>query len=636
MLALNRLAKSVCRDLVQLIVADKILPGDVVNEIVARTDGVPLFVEELTKAVVAAGTTRAGREQLAAIPYSGTIVPAALHGSLMARLDRLGSAKEVAQIGAAIGREFSYELLSLLVSRGDDDLVGALHRLTDAGLLICDGTPPHATFLFKHALIQDAAYGTLLRERRRTLHAQIAVTLNENFPEIRATQPEILAHHYAEAGLPEQAIEWWQKAGERAMNSSAFNEAIAHIRHALSLAEELPESPAQRLLRLRLQTTYGYALLHSRGQPAPETVAAFAKARQLADGVDDIRARLSAFWGLAVGSIVRGELTPMRQAAEAFMHDAQYWPGSLEAAIGHRLLGISCWFQGHYVAARLHLEQAVAGYDPERDCHSSARFGYDPRVVAMFYLAFALWPLGDVERAVGLTENAVGLALQSQHVPTISIAHLYRSVLAAMRRKSREAAPHMEPLLRLAREHELPLFLAWGTFLRGWVRSCAGDREGEAEMRRGLALAREIDSRLFEPLCETLLAEVEAETHRVETALARLDNQIAMIDKRGQHWFDAEIYRVRGALLLKIQSPNIAAAEAAFMRAINVAQRQETRTFAIRSALPLAKLYQIVGRDQAAREVLGAALVGLSEGPELPEVGEAKRLLGSSAFVGRH
>jgi tetratricopeptide (TPR) repeat protein len=597
-------------------------------QIIAKTDGIPLFVEELTKAVMESGILVEDAEDYRLDgPLPPLAIPATLHDSLMARLDRLAAVKEIAQVGAAIGREFSYALLHAVTGRDEALLNSALLQLEDAELLFRTRAPPDVRYSFKHALVRDAAYESLLKSRRQVLHRRIADALRERFTAIAESEPEIVAHHLTQSGLAEAAVEWWEKAAERAMHGSAFKEAIAHLKKASGLAEELPESPTRRLLRARLQTTHGYALLHSRGHTKPETTAAFAKACELAGGIDDIAVRLSAYWGLYVGSFVRGELAPSWKAAEAFMRDAERWPGSLEAAVGHRLVGLTCWFQGDYRAGRAHLEQAVAGYDAERDRHSIARFGYDAGVVAMIFLAWVLWPLGDVDRATRLIKQAFDRATLSGHIPTIVSAHAQRNTFSALRRKRDQAEAVV--LLNLASEHELPHYISVATIGLAWARGSAGDAERPVRLRKAIASNRDIGSRLYEPLFGTLLAEAEAEAGHPEAGLTTLDAQLAEIELSGQRWFEAEMHRVRGDLLLKFHPPDATAAEVAFTRAIEIARSQQTRTFELCAALSLAKLYQATGRGEAARELLAPAVAGFTEGPELPEVAEANCLLAS-------
>ena len=398
-LTLNRLGEREIAAMIDGVRGNKPLPESITQDIIERTDGVPLFVEEMTKAVLEA--TKRG-QTTAAVPYSAQAVPASLHASLMARLDRLGAAKEMAQIGAVIGREFSHALLAAVAGKAQEELQSALDRLMAAGLLFRQGVPPHATYLFKHALVQDAAYGTLLREPRRALHARIAQVLRDRFTTIADAEPEVVAHHFTQAALAEAGIEWWSKAGERALRSSAYEEAIAHLEKALVLAGALAESPAQRLLRLRLQIAYGQALIHARGFAAPETAAAFWRAREFASGVEDVTERFPVYYGLWAGSWVRGEFAQMREPALAFLDDTKNRPGTREASIAHRLLGSTCWLQGDFIGARLHLENSLAIYDSERDRDFAFRFGQDTGVSAMIILALTLWPLGEIKRCLAM------------------------------------------------------------------------------------------------------------------------------------------------------------------------------------------------------------------------------------------
>jgi class 3 adenylate cyclase/predicted ATPase len=627
-LMVGRLDRPNVQNMIARVTGGRPLPAEVTEEIVVKTDGNPLFVEELTKAVLEAGILVEDSEGYRLDgPLPPLAIPATLRDSLMARLDRLAPVKEIGQIGAVIGREFSYSLLHALVGRDETALKNALAQLEDAQLVFRRGDPPDAIYSFKHALVQDAAYENLLKSRRQVLHRRIAETLRDRFPTMAELQPEVVAHHFTQAGINEAAIEWWVKAGDRALDRSANNEAIAHLEKAISLADGLADAPAQRLLRLRVQTTYGHALLHGRGHSQPETIAAFARARELVPGIEDPTARFSAYYGMWLGSFVRADLTPMREVAVAALRDAQHSPRFPAAGRARHVFGVTCWFQGDYLGAQASLEEALAAYDHERDYQPAPRFVFDDRVVATGWLAVVLWALGKVDQGARLLDHALSLARKSGHLPTIAWAHAYTCRFAGICRKPERARPHAQELLALAREHGLPMRLADGSFFQGWARWCAGDGDGESQVREGLGLWNEMDYRLFAPLTGTLLAEREAEAGRVEDGLATLDGQIVASEETGQHWFDAEVYRARGELLLKLPRPDIAAAESAFMRAIDIARSQQTRTFELRAALSLAKFYQTTGRDQAANELLVRALVGFDAGPEIPEVEEAQRLL---------
>jgi class 3 adenylate cyclase/predicted ATPase len=625
-LNLTRLGEREIAAMIDSVIGNKSLSESVRQDIVERTDGIPLFVEEMTRAVLEAESEGEARWTAAAVSSSSSAVPATLYASLMARLDRLGPAKEVAQIGAAIGREFSYALLRAVVGRTDNNLRSALVQLEEAKLVFRHAEPPEV-YTFKHALVQDAAYESLLKSRRQVLHRHIAEALRDRFPAFAATEPEVVAHHFTRAGHSEDAGEWWRKAGERALHSYSYNEAIAHLRKGVDLAEGLNDGPAHWLLRLRLQTIYGQACFHAQGLASPEATAAFARARELARRVEDPIEKYAAFFGLWAGSWVRADLTSMREVAEASLSDARRFPGSPVACIAHRMFGTNLWYEGDYARARSHYEQALAAYDHERDHHLASRFSYDVGIVVMLYLGTTLWPLGEVARACRAQNDALALAVQSGHVPTVTLVHATMCHQAAVRRKPDQAALHAETLLGLASKHVLPAMVAFGRFYLGWSRASRGDREGEPEMREGLAAIREMDIRTSMPFYSSLLAEVEAKTGRIDTGLATIDAQLETIEQTGERWFQSELYRLRGEFLLERDPPNAAQAEVAFACAINIAREQKARTFELRAAVSLAKLYQATGRGEASRDLLVQTTVGFDEGPEVPEVAEGNHLL---------
>jgi class 3 adenylate cyclase/tetratricopeptide (TPR) repeat protein len=625
-LSLGGLGSGTVENMILQVTGGRPLPSEVTQQIVARTDGNPLFVEELTKAVLEAGILiEQAREYVLDGPLPPLAIPATLQDSLMARLDHLAGVKDVAQIGAVIGREFPYSLLLALAGRGDAALKEALTQLERAELLFRRGDPPEAVYSFKHALVQNVAYENLLKSRRQVLHQRIATTLRDRFQTIAEFQPELVAHHFTQAGLSEPAIEWWCRAGDRALDKSANNEAIAHLEKAISLTPTLGDGPAQRLLLLRVQTTYGHALLHGRGHSQPETIAAFARARETALGVEDVAARFSAYYGMWQVSFVRAAIAPIREVALTFLNDAQRSPVGPGRGRALHVFGVTCWYQGDYVRARTHLEQALAVYDQERDQHPAPRFVFDDRVVALGWLAVVLWALGKVDEAARLLDDALQLAQKTGHIPTLAWAHAYKCRFAGICRKPALALPHAKNLLKLARKYGLPMRLADGSFYRGWARWCAGDERGQAEVREALTLWNEMDFRLFGPMITTLVAEREGEAGRVEAGLTSLDAQLETIEQTGERWFEAEVQRARGELLLKLH--NISRAEAALKRAVDIARSQGARAFELRAALSLAKLYHSAGQDDPASKLLDGAVTGFDSNPQLPEIEEAQRLL---------
>ena len=396
-------------------VGNKLLPANVRQDIIKRSDGIPLFIEEMTKAVLEAESEGAAEQTIATTPSQSRAVPASLHASLMARLDRLGQAKEVAQIGGAIGREFSYALLAAVARKQDAELQSALDRLIGSGLLFRQGLPPHATYLFKHALIQDAAYGTLLREPRRALHARIVHTLESQFAEIAENQPELLARHYTEAGLIEKAALQWGKAGQRSVERSALVEAVEQLTRALGQIATLPSTPALRRDEIRLQVALITKLIHVRGYAAPETKATEQRARllieeaeALGEPIEDPLLLFSVLYGFWVASHVAINGDVMRELATQFLTLAQKQAATVvPLMVGHRLMGHSLLLTGDIVAGRAHYDEGIALYDPAEHRLQAMRFGQDFGVSILSFRSLALWVLGYPEAALADAHNAL-------------------------------------------------------------------------------------------------------------------------------------------------------------------------------------------------------------------------------------
>jgi predicted ATPase len=633
LLTLNRLATRECRDMISQVAGPRQLPEAAVEAIIARSDGVPLFLEELTRAVMEVGTA-AGLAAPSAMPDS-VKVPSVLNVSLMARLDRLGPARQVAQIAAAIGREFSYELLAAVTAARDSDLTARLDGLVEAGIVLREGRIPHASFRFKHALIQRAAYGTLLHDARRELHARIVHAIERACPDIRAREPEILARHCFEAGLLRQAVDCWREAGELALRRSAVKEAVKHLGTALDVADRAAVAGDTLITsedRLRLQTAYGHALLWAKDMQ--ETVSVFARARELAANVSDARERFSAFYGLWAGTLMRGTIEPAQGLAKTFLGETEGLPGSGEFAMAQRVAGTTAWHRGDFVRARLHLERALASYDPDRDGGLTLQFGLDLEVANSVLLAATLWPMGDVDRARRLVEQVTAKAPASGHALTQVYAHTYTFIVAMMSGDGASAMVHAQAMLDLCREHALT-HVDYAAICHGWARSRAGDRsEAVAETRAALARLRERGGSLGTPWCLSLLAEVEWAAGEIESSLATVDASLAEAQRTGEHWYSAESERLRGEIRLARDPSNTGAAEDSFRAALAIAQQQKAKNFAIRAALSLARLQAGAGRRSDAVSVLALALTGPAPREELTEIGEARALLAKLRMSG--
>ena len=401
------------------------LSKEVIEGVNERTGGVPLFVEEVTRLLLERGEQGGAQA-----------IPPTLQQSLAARLDRLGSAREIAQIGAVLGRGFSRALLQAVAGLDGPALRAALDRLADAELLFVEGVAPHANYRFKHALIQDAAYDSLLKSGRQTLHRRAAeVLLASPSPEAEA-----LAHHFTQAGQTELAIEWWGKAGDQALRRSAFAEAISHLGKAIELSDKAggaarpreAAATASASQRLKLQTSYAQAVMWAKGQTAEETKAAFTRVGELAAELGDAEVLGGTNFGRWVHSFFRGELGAAREMAESFLREAERAKQATEAGVAHRFLGLVLLYQGEFAGARANLDQALRIYDPERDREAKFRLGPDSKVAATSYLALVAWCFGDVTRARELIDEAVALAVESTHAPTLANIYTFKAILETL------------------------------------------------------------------------------------------------------------------------------------------------------------------------------------------------------------
>jgi predicted ATPase len=626
-ISLAPLDRAQVRDMVAELSARHALPRDVVEDVAARTGGVPLFVEEVTRLLLDRGEGGGGIQA----------IPPTLQQSLMARLDRLGPAREVAQIGSVIGRGFSYGLIRDVAGMEDAALQTALEKLAEADIVLVQGLPPESDYRFKHALIQDAAYENLLKSRRQVLHRRAAEVLRDRFADTAAAEPEALAYHFTQAGLTHAAIEWWGKAGDQALRRSAFQEAISHLGKAIEMADKTGEGAPRAATtstavssgrRLKLQTSYGQAMLHARGYSAPETTAAFARARELTAGIEDPTERFSVYFGLWAGSFVSGDVAATREITDIILREVAARPQTPEACTAFRLNGNANWIVGNFAEARVQLERALAMFDPERDADLVVRFAQDVGVAIRAYLAVVLWSLGEVDRARKIAEEMMARAAKIGHVGTTVYTHSHVALLEIMRRDRASAGQHGETLVELARAHEIPMFAAYGAFYRSWGRvQSVGHEIGLADMRAAIEACRKRGIGLNVPCFAAALAEAEAQAGEIDAALATVNGAIAEIEGDGQRWCEAEAHRIRGEILLKRDPSNTAPAEEAFLTAIAIAQRQKARSFELRAALSLAKLYQSTGQAADAHAVLAPALEGFSPTTEFPDIEEAQTLL---------
>ena len=473
-LTINRLAQREVDAVIDGVVGNRFIPANIRQDIIERTDGIPLFVEEMTKAVLDAEGVGAAAQAISMVPSPVLAVPASLHASLMERLDRLGRAKEVAQIGAAIGREFSHALLAAVACKSQAELQSALDRLIESGLLSRQGVPPHATYLFKHALVQDAAYGTLLREPRRALHARVAETLESQFAEIAENQPELLARHCTNAGLIEKAAGLWGKAGQRSLERSALVEAVDQFTRALDQIGSLPATAAVRREQIKLQVALITSLIHLKGYAAPETKAAterasllIEQAETLGEPLEDPLLLFSVLYSLWTSNYVAFDGEVMHELAAQFLALAERQGATVPLMIGHRLMGSSLAWTGDIADGRAHYDQAIALYDPVEHRPLATRLATDARVATLCFRSLALWILGYPDGALADAEHALADAREIGQAPNLmfALSHVFLTHIHCG--KYTGASAQAEEAVALADEKSAPVWRALGMSAQG-------------------------------------------------------------------------------------------------------------------------------------------------------------------------
>ena len=626
-LTINRWAERDIDAMIDGVVGNKHLPASVRQDIIERSDGIPLFVEEMTKAVLEAANEGTAERVVAVIPSPSVAVPASLHASLMARLDRLGPAKELAQIGAAIGREFSHGLMAAVAGKPEAEVQPALDRLVAAGLLFRQGSPPHATYLFKHALVQDAAYGTLLRGPRQELHARIAAATETGMPERVEREPELLAYHYAEAGQPDTAAGYWLAAGRLAARRSANSEAVAHLRRGIAAVRGLPETVERNRLELALQLALGPALLSSRGFGDAEASTGYQRAAELARRLGDDRDRFAATWGLWITIRAKSASDHMRLRLQYLgeMVEAAERTGDAELLLQahHSSWSTRIW-NGEFASASEHVRSGLALYDPERHRHHALMYGgHDPGVCGNGQGAVALWALGWPDRAVQSARESIVLGETLDHLPSLLHSLWFATSVYFLRRQAADVLACSARLLAVGSEHGLKLYEAIGGVFHGWALIQQLDAQaGLAELRAAVATYA-TTAHVNLDLYRAILAEAELRAGNLEEGAAVLIQGERSTDE----WWRAGYLRVHGDLLLCGPNDDRAAAERAYRQAISVAAGQQAKSLELRAATSLAMLLGEQRRRSEGYAVLAPVYNWFTEGFDALDLKEAKTLL---------
>jgi class 3 adenylate cyclase/predicted ATPase len=624
---LNRLGRREATVIIARLAGNEELPADVMTEIVERTDGIPLFVEEMTKALLEAENVDAARRSVSAVPSPALAVPASLHASLMARLDRLGArAKEVAQVGAAIGRDFSYELLLSVAQRNSAELNGVLDQLVSAGLIFRRGMPPDAKYSFKHALVQDAAYSTLLRAPRRELHGRIAKALEQLFPERASIEPELLAQHFTKAGQAEIAISYWLKAGGRAAERSADEEAVRHLRRGLEVLMTLPDTPQKDRQELDFQLALGTPLAARHGYGNPLVGAARDRTIALCEKLGDTQRLLPSLYGQYAYCIASGRIPKALEYSQRCQSLAAHTGDRLARLIAHRAMGVSLLEMGEFEAARLQLEQILAIDKVRTDQSLPALYVTDPHASGLAYLALSLWVLGYPDQAVAARQKAIQHALDANHANTSGIIGIYAGAqLSALLGKMEDVKSYVENL-NAQLEMRVPRWaISCGQILSGWAIGCAEQLEdGIALIKRGIHAAEE-QVRFHSPHYHSLLAILQAragDTHSL-SAIRKAKERIA---ETGEYFWHADVLRIEGELRLLFEG-STKEAEVSLVQALELARTQRAKSFELRAAMSMARLWRDQGKRDEARELLAPVYGWFTEGFDTLDLKQAKALL---------
>jgi class 3 adenylate cyclase/predicted ATPase len=634
-LTINRLAPHEVMALIDGVSGNRPLAESIRRDIVERTDGIPLFVEEMTKAVLEAEGEGAAARTVVPIPSAALAVPASLHASLMARLDRHGSAKAIAQIGAAIGREFSHAVLASVARETGSELNTSLKQLLRSGLLSRLGSPPHSTYLFKHALVQDAAYGTLLREARRALHAQIAKVLEGQFANIVESQPELLARHCTEAGQVEKAARLWGKAGLRSLERSALIEAEAQLVRALAQIASLPGAPALRREQIKLQIGLVNTLMQTKGYAASATRDALEQARTLMERADalgeapeDPLAFLSVLYGVWGANFIAFNEKAVRELLAQILALAQKQTGTVPIMIWHRLVGSSLLLAGDMAEARAHIDRAIALYNPGERHLLAGRFGSDLRILAIGYRAMVMWLLGYAAAAQTEADHAVVDAREIGHAATLMNALFWAALTHFLCRNYVTATTQFNELTALGAQKGAPMFKAAGTVFGSCVSTVAGEASDAVQLlASSIPALRSTGATVFTPFLYPNLALALAKLGQFEDARRSLDEAMTTAEASGERWFNAEIHRIAGEIELLSPERDEAKARASFQRALEIAREQQAKSLELRAATSLARLWRDEDKRTEAHDLLAPVYGWFTEGFDTPDLKEAKALL---------
>jgi class 3 adenylate cyclase/DNA-binding response OmpR family regulator/predicted ATPase len=631
MVRLDRLSREQTEQMISDVTDGKELPYGVQEQIISKADGIPLFVEELTKVVLESVLLRVAGDRYVINSLSpAPVIPTTLLCSLTARLDRLGPSKEIAQIGAVIGREFSYRLLAAVASSDDVSLQAALSHIAACQLILVRGEPPTSTYIFKHALVQDAAYGTLVRSKRQQLHQGIADVLKMEFRHTVETQPELMAYHLAKAGLNENAIEYLRKAGQRAIEHSANAEATAHLTRALELLQSVPDNAERKRTTLELELMLGQAMIAGSGYAAPETSETLLRAKALTDSLTDRSQKLAILYGLWACHYVGGEFVKQKDEAIEFLAEAKRANDAAAMCIAHRMIGTTCVTTGEFSKGLQHLERAVELYDAQHHRDYRFQYGQDIGVAAQCYKSLAQWHLGYVEQALETAAKAIRHAEELSHPHTLVYAVCHARAFIHLFGRSCQTQPYVSSIVSLCIENGFSHWVNFGRIFNGWAEICGDNIEQGIEvLRSGVAGWEQKGARLWLPIFLTMEAEACLKANRSDAALKAVEKALLIIEDTGERWAIAEVLRVKASALQAAGVVEAKQIETVLVSSLEIARSQQARCWELRAACDLARFWQGQGQARKGRKLLRAVYNQFTEGFDTWDLRAARACMGS-------
>jgi class 3 adenylate cyclase/predicted ATPase len=629
-ITLNRLSNRESLVMISHLLGTEEIDSPLEELILKKTEGVPFFIEEFIRSLRDLKMIeRKDNKYYLAKDRRDVTIPATIHDVIMARVDSLPeSAKGVLQTGSVVGREFSHDLIKRVTDLTEQQLLSHLSVLKDSELLYERGIYPESTYIFKHALTQDTTYQSLLKGTRQKYHRKIAEVLEKDFPDTVETQPELLAYHYTEAGVNEQAVGYWHQAGKRAAQRSAHVEAINHLTKGLEVLMSLPDTLERARQELDMQITLGPVVMAVKGQSSPDTEHAYVRARELCQQVGETPQLFPVLHGLFRFHMIRAEFQAMRELAEQLFSLAQRAQDTELLVEAHRVMGQTLFWLGEMAPARAHLEQGVALYDPQKHRSHAFVYGHDPGVACGSFAAMAIWVLGYPDQALRSVHEALTLAQEVTHpfsqayaLQAAALVHQFRGEVQAVQERA-------EALIALSTEQGFPFWLAIGTILRGWALTSQGEgAEGIAQIHQGLVALRAKDLKVQRPYHLSLLAEAYGEVRQPKEGPTVVSEALATVDDTGERCWEAELHRRKGELLLIEQGQKVGEAEECFRQALDTARRQQAKSLELRATMSLSRLWQQQGKQEEARQMLADIYGWFTEGFDTADLQEAKALL---------